>query len=76
MLSTGADVEVQTAEWGSLLTPKACDGQVAGTTALSIDELQWWKRNVSVHSFIHSLLSPLLLLPETLAEVLRLSEKV
>lgn len=39
----------------SLLTPKACDGQVPGTTALSIDELQWWKRHVSVHSFIYSL---------------------
>lgn len=29
-----------------------------------------------IHSFIHSFLTPLLLLPETLAKVLRLSEKV
>lgn len=63
----------------SLLTPKACNGQVPGTTAPSTGELQWWKRHVSchvVHSFIHSFLTPLLLLPETLAEVLQLSDKV
>lgn len=56
--------------------PKACDGQAPGTTALSTDELQWWKRHDSFHSFIHSFLTPLLFLPETLAEVLRLSKKV